>query len=306
MRALCIAALAALSVQTAHAGAWTRAPGSVYTKVAYGGATAADQFAFDGRRKPYADNVDGASFFDRSMYLYGEMGLARGVALVVGGSFKRVFTTDEAFRYERTGFGDARLGLTFDVERFFGDFMPGALALNVWAEGPTGYVRNTIPAPGQGNLDLAATLDWGTSFGRRAYLQVAAGYRVRTSVYSLSRTLPCQPGAQQGCMAPLSPTLGDEALLRAEVGGEWFPWVFGSIISEAGVSIDAPRIGFSVTQPVPTHRRVVKLGVGGAFRPRPWLALEAQAFTTPWGQNTIASIDAFIGLSSEFALWSAE
>lgn len=305
-RALLCAVASTLLPASVWAGAWTRAPGSAYAKLAYGGATAADQFAFDGQRKPYADNVDGPAFFDRSVYAYAELGLVDGVTGVFGLAFKRVFVTDEAFRYEREGLGDFRLGVALDVERWVGDRLPGVLALNVWAEGPTGYVRNTIPAPGQGNLDVAASLDWGLSLGQNGYVQMAAGYRHRSSWYGLSTTLACQPGVNQGCIAPAEPTLGDEFLGRLEVGGKWLPGVWGNAIGELGMSVDAPRIGFSVAQPVPTHRRMLKLGVGIAIRPWRSLGLEGQIFTTPWGQNTIVSIDAFVGIGGEFDLWAAK
>ncbi len=296
-----IALAALLLPATALAGAWTRPVGNVYAKLAYGASTAADQYTFDGRRKPYADNVEGASFFDRSAYAYAEGGALDGLTVIGGLSYKRVFVVDEAFRYERTRLGDARLGLRADLGRWLA--LPWGLA---WAaelrlDLPTGYVRNTVPAPGAGNVD--GSLSIGVGLGRAAfYAQGGLGLRVRTPWYGLSGTVACNPGVHRGCVPAETADPGDELLARVEAG--WTPWSWLAVqaLAEATLSFEAPATGFSVSQPTPTHRRVLKAGAGLMLRPIRALAFEAQVFVTPWGQNTVDSLDVFLGLSSEFDL----
>ena len=73
--ALAAALVALAGPGSARAQAWTQAPGHVYLKLAYGSATAGEQYSFDGRAKLYADDVYAPAFFDRSVYLYTEAGL---------------------------------------------------------------------------------------------------------------------------------------------------------------------------------------------------------------------------------------
>lgn len=301
MTAALVGAAVLLAPTPCLAGAWTRAPGNVYAKLAYGSSTAADQYTFDGRVKPYADNVDGASFFDRSVYIYAEGGLAEGFTLVIGGSYKRVFVLDEVFRYERTRLADARLGLRVDLGQWL--TLPGGLAWSVegWAEGPTGYVRNTIPAPGAGNLDLGLMLEIGRGWSQ-FYAQGGIGLRARTGWHGLSRTIPCSPGIHRGCVPAEEPDPGDEGILRVEVGWVPAPWLVVLASTEATLSFVEPQTGFSVDQPTPTHRRLVKSGVGLMLRPWKALSFESQLYVTPWGQNAVDSFDLFLGLSTEFDL----
>lgn len=298
---LALALIASLPAPAAAVGAWTRPIGNVYAKLAYGAATAADQYTFDGRRKPYADNVDGAAFFDRSVYAYAEGGIIDGLTGIVGLAWKRVYVVDEAFRYERTRLGDLRLGVRHDLGRWLA--LPDGLtwAVNAWVEAPTGYVRNTIPAPGAGNVDLALTVDVG--IGRSAfYAQAGLGARVRTGWYGLSGAVACSPGVHRGCTPAETPDLGDELLARVEIGATPFDWLIVQLLADATVSFEEPAIGFSVSQPTPTHRRLIKTGAGLMLRPWRFIALEAQVFATPWGQNAVDSIDLFLGLSTELDL----
>lgn len=300
-RALCVALLLTPALAAAQ-GAWTRPVGDVYAKVAYGSATAADQYTFDGRRKPYADNVEGAAFWDRSVYMYAEGGVAEGLTAIAGLAYKRVFVVDEAFRYERARLGDLRLGVRYDLGHWW--VPPGELAwaVNGWVEAPTGYVRNTIPAPGAGNVDVGLSVDAGKGFGLW-YAQGGLGLRIRTPWYGLSGTIACSPQVHRGCVPAEESDLGDELLARAEVGLTPWSWLIVQGLVEATVSLVEPETGFSVSQPTPTHRRYIKTGGGVMLRPWRFAALEVQAFVTPWGQNAVDSVDLFVGLSSEVGVW---
>ncbi len=301
---LLTALLALLYAASAQAQAWTQSPGHTYVKLSYGAATAGEQYTFDGRRKPFADNVETAAFFDRSAYLYTELGLLPQLTVVGALSYRRIFARDEAWSYASGSIGDLELGLRYTPD-FVRDFMPsgGAMAVNLQGKLPTFYVRNQLPAAGTGQVDLTLTLDYGQSlFGGIAYAQVGAGVKVKTPWYGLSRAVPCAPG-DTGCNADERPDLADAWVGKAELGVR--PWqpILLQLLGQATVSIEPPDVGFAVGQTVPTHERVVKTGVGLQIEPIKHLALSGQAYVTPWGRSTSRSVDIFFGISSEFDLW---
>ncbi len=292
----------------AHGQAWTQSEGHTYLKVAYGAATASEQYAFDGQLKLYADDVYAPAFFDRSVYLYGEVGLTDRLTLVAAMPYKRVIVRDLGFRYETAALGDLELGARWSLLPWLA-WLPesAAAAVNVRATLPTFYTRNLLPAPGRGQVDLAATVDYGQGFGLgflgAAYAQVGAGYRMHTPWYGLSNAAACQPGQDRGCTVDQQSDPGDEIVARAELGARpWSPLLLQGL-SEAVVSLRAPSVGFSASEPAPTSQRYLKVGVGVEVTPLPHIALSAQAFATPWGRNTVRSVDLFVGLSTDFSLW---
>ena len=300
--ALAAALVALAGPGSARAQAWTQAPGHVYLKLAYGSATAGEQYSFDGRAKLYADDVYAPAFFDRSVYLYTEAGLLPHLTASLALPYKRVIVRDSAFRYAVASLGDLEVGLRQSLVPL--GFVPasGALALNLKASLPTGYARNTVPAPGAGQVDVAASLDYGQGFGGWGYGQVGLGYRVRTPWYGLSTAVPCQPGQDRGCTADEQPDHGDEVVARAELG--WRPWrpLLLQATTSAVVSVDAPAVGFAVGQTTPTRQRYLKAGAGVLVEPVAHLGLSAQVQITPWGRNTVKSVDYFFGMSTDFDL----
>src|SRR5690606_25409339 len=144
------------STSSAEAQAWTKPPGEAYLKLSYGAATASEQYTFDGRRKEYADNVDDYAFFDRSLYLYYELGLTDQFTLVASLPYKRVIVRDAAFRYQTSAFGDLQLGLRTDLSRYvFPENSGNALGANLNLSLPTFYYRNIAPSPGAGQVDAS-------------------------------------------------------------------------------------------------------------------------------------------------------
>lgn len=292
-----------LWAQQAAAQAWTQPAGGAYVKLAYGASTAAEQYGFDGQRKLYADDVYEPAFWDRSVYLYSELGLTSDLTLVVGVPYKRLVVRDDSFRYDNGGLGDLDLGARWAVAPLRA-FLPGgsALAVNARLGLPTGYVRNQTPALGAGNVDATLTLDYGHGWSW-AYAQVGAGYRVRTPFYGLSTATACQPGQSVGCVVDAQPDLGDEWIARAELGARPFGPVLLQALASAVFSREAPVVGFSVGEPSPTRQRYAKVGAGVYVDVWDHLGLSAQGFVTPWGQNTVNSIDLFVGVSTDFPVW---
>lgn len=288
----------------ALAQAWTQPPGHVYLKLAYGAATAGEQYGFDGRVKLYADDVYDSAFFDRSFYLYSEIGVVDHFTVVAALPYKRVVVRDSAFRYESASIGDLELAGRLSLKPWLG-FLPeaGAAALNLKVSLPTGYDRNLIPAAGAGQVNVTASLDYGQGFLGAFYAQGGVGYRLRTSWYALSQAVPCQPGQDRDCVVDEQPDYADEVLLHAEAG--YRPWqpLLLQVLGEMVLSAQAPEVGFAVGETTPTRQRYLKTGAGLIVEPLPHLGFSAHAFVTPWGQNTVRSVDLFFGISTDFNLW---
>ncbi len=300
---LCAVCCATVVLSAAGQGAWSRAAGSAYLKISYGASTAADQFTFDGRTKPYADAVDDYSFFDRSAYLYAETGLSDRTTLIVSVPFKRIVVRDAAFRYQTYGFGTAGLGARIDLGPELQLGANDAFALNLAAGLPLGYTRNYAPSAGAGQIDASAILSYGRSFyPAPAYLQFGFGYRYRSSVYALSQSVTCNEGSDLFCVADNKPSYSDELLIHAETGVTISNFLFVQALANVVWSTDAPVTGFSVTNPIPTEQRYVKVGGGLAALLPGNTSLSAQAFVTPYGQNTVRSIDIFLGIDHRFSI----
>ena len=284
-----------------HAQAWTQPEGHTYLKLSYGTGTATEQYAFDGRRKLYSDHVYSNAWFDRSVYLYSEVGLARNLTFVGALAYKHGVVVDEAFSYRGGSLGDVEAGLRWSP---ISQWLPSgsSASLNTRLTLPTGYARNQMPAPGQGNVDVTTTLDYGHGFNAWLYAQGGVGVRARTPFYGLSTTVACEVGRDRGCVPPDEADPGDEALLHAEVGVRpWSPLLV-QLLGNAVWSFGEPSI-YRADASVPTSRRYIKAGVGLLVEPMDHLGVSATVMATPWGQNTVRSLDVFLGLSTDFQAW---
>ncbi len=287
----------------APAQAWTQSPGTAYVKVSYGASTASDQFSFDGSRKPYADNVSENAFFDRSFFLYSSVGLLKGTTLVISVPYKRLIIRDSAFRYRTFGVGSAIIGVRHDVGNYLGmTNSPNAMSVTTSASLPLGYTRNYTPSTGAGQIDLSAEIAVGRSlYPLPMYAQASAGYRYRSDWYQLSTATACQEGVDINCIADRKPDFNDELTYSAEVGASFSNRVLVQALANGVWSTRAPVTGFSVTNPLPTRQRYVKVGGGVTVRTVDKLSVGAQVFYTPAGKNSIQSIDIFLGLDYTFS-----
>lgn len=290
--------LALLLPGRASAQAWTQGRGHAYVKLSHSRTTAAEQYGFDGFRKPFADDVAGDAFFDRSVYFYGEYGLTGGLTLVGLVPYKHLTTRDAAFEYTTGGLGSVGLGLRLSLRPLLG-WSQGrhAAALNMLLTLPTGYTRNYAPAIGTGQADAQGLLAYGVSFyPLPLYAQAGAGFRHRSGLYGLSRAVACQEGRDLHCTADARPHYGDEWLWAAEVGATLGGRVLVQALAQGVRSVQPPEVGFTPTSPLPTRQRYLKLGGGLTAYPHPRLGLSVQVFTTPAGRNTVRSTDVFVGL----------
>ncbi|MBS1913606.1 MAG: hypothetical protein JST22_16585 [Bacteroidetes bacterium] len=284
---------------TMHAQSWPQESGRAYIKLSYGSSTASQQYTFDGREKDYADNVSGNSFFDRSIYAYGELGLTNNVTLLAGLPYKRVIVRDAAYRYQTYAFGSAQVGARVGLKPLLGlDEAPlDALAANVMLTIPTGYTRNYLPSAGAGQVDGEMYLSYGRSFYPiDAYAQAGIGYRYRSTIYTFSHAVPCQDGVSKDCFADTQPEYGDEFTFGLDGGYTFKKIVFASLMLRGDWALKAPTVGFSVANPIPTRQRFIKAGGSIAVFPFDGISVNAQLLFTPYGLNTVKSVDLFLGI----------
>ena len=65
-------------------------------------------------------------------------------------------------------------------------------------------------------------------------------------------------------------------------------------------SLKGPETGFTVTNPVPTRQRFVKVGFGSAVMLPAGITTNVQGFYTIAGQNSVRSFDLFLGVDVKF------
>ena len=179
----------------AHAGPWTRSPGSGYQKLSQG------VYVAEGFRDASGRFVDDSTYVGHSTALYAELGLVKYIHaqlylpfIVATNAFDRDSSTRLALPCEqgfvtdtmRRGFGDAQLGIQFDPNLLP---LPHAIRL----EGkfplydvtePDGRCGDLFPQPGDGQVDATLWASIGRSFLKGdvfAFLEL--GHRERTDLY---------------------------------------------------------------------------------------------------------------------------
>lgn len=290
--------LPALATVDLGAQAWTRDTGEVSLKLSYGSGTASEQFSFDGNRKPYADNVEENSYFDRSLYLYTEVGVTPDLTLVASLPYKRIVLRDAAFRYRTFAFGDLGVAGRYSLSELIGfTGGPNAAAATVGVSIPLGYTRNYTPSVGAGQMNLEGHLSYGRSFyPLPAYLQTSLGYRHRSAIFATSTAVDCAEGIDRDCVEDRRPVFGDELIGSFETGVTlWQRLLLQSFVNTTW-SVREPVTGFTVANPVPTHQRFVRVGGGLALLLPAGITLSSQAFQTVAGQSSLRSFELFFAL----------
>ena len=290
------------NLSQAFAQAWTKEEGKLYSKISYGTSTASEQYTFDGRQKEYADNVSDNAFFDRSIYLYGELGLTPDLTLVGGLPFKRVIVRDAAFRYRTFAFGNAQIGARYTLNNLLGTAGTSeSFAANLALSLPLGYTRNLTPSVGSGQIDAEFNTSWGHSFYPfPAYAQAGLGYRYRSSIYALSTATDCQEGIDKNCFADSRPVYTDDLLGGIEAGVTISNRVLLQGLARVNWSLKEPDVGFTVSNPIPTRQRFLKVGMGIGVAVWQGIGVSGQMFFTPTGLNTVNSTDLFLGIDYTF------
>ncbi len=299
----CLLSLNHVLSNSARAQAWTQEAGSVYTKLFYGESAATDQYAFDGTLKPFSENVSGDAYKDQALYLYAEVGLTNSFSFFITVPYKRITVLDSSFRYRTTAVGSTSGGFTLSLKRLLGwQESRNALSISALGSVPTGYTRNYAPSAGTGQLDAGLLLSYGRSFyPSPAYFQISGGYEYRSELYGFSVGRDCQVGQDLDCVLDARPAFDDQFLYSAELGVD----VAGRVLIHALVggiwSVQPPETGFTVYNPYPSRQRYVKTGAGMRLRLGS-VGLSGQMRFTPYGNNTVKSVDYFVGIDISFSV----
>jgi len=282
----------------AHAQAWTQPKHHGYFKLTYGQSAAAEQYTTGGDLQPYARNVEGDAFLDRSYYLYAEFGLTDQATLVALLPYKQLTVRDGTRAHTTRAPGSAQLGLRVDLKPSYkARGTPHAVAAQFLLTLPTGYARNRTPAAGPGQVDVQGTLHYGASlWPLPAYTQVGLGLRLRSGLYALSHAVDCDPHLGVDCLPDQQPVYDEEWLFSGEIGASAGRWALVQILAFGVWSNQAPVLDFDPANPIPTRQRYLKAGAGLTLYPVPAVGLSVQYFTTPAGRNTVRSSDWFWGL----------
>ena len=295
------------------AQAWTQEPGRVYLKITQGFASASERYDAAGEIVPYDSTVSGTPFRDRSLYLYGEVGLAPSLTLYGMLPYKRLLIRDGGFspevEREASDLGSATLGLRIGLEEAVGLDERSALAVNVGFGIPLGYRRNVAPAVGPGQVDLQARVAYGRSFWPRpAYAQVGLGYRYRTAVFDLSRVVPCPPSQPDDAPEVCVPAGGsevaysDELLATLEAGYTLFDRLLVQGLVDVVWSVETPEPVASALGVQPEafpQQRYVRTGLGATLTVFDDTGLSVQVFSAPYARNALRAVEIFVGVETK-------
>lgn len=165
-----------LLVTAAHAGAWIRDPGAVYSKVGVG--------HFAGQESGGAAVELG--YRDLQASFYGEVGLPAALQLSTYVPYVLAQNRDEVRGYLAASPGDAELQLARRLTKgkvnssvtLGGRFPLYPDRSEERAEAFAGWA-DRFPEPGDGTVDLDLKVEAGASLGRGVWTQGGAGYRHR-------------------------------------------------------------------------------------------------------------------------------
>lgn len=281
-----------------HAQAWTQPAGSAYLKVAHGRTSVSEQYDVNGNVAPFSEDVDGDAFFDRSVYLYGEVGLLSGLTLVGMVPIKNISVMQDSERLQTVGVGDVELRARVDLLPLLG---PGdeatALAFSIGARLPSGYTRNISPSVGSGQTDLQVGLALGRSFSPvPVYAQAGVSFVNRLSMYGLSRAIDCTSDSDIPCGTDVQADFDNEWVYRFEAGVSVGTRTLIQLLSEGRRSVNEPEEQFEVLNPIPTRSRFFKIGSGITVSPTEAVGISVQMFRAVSGRNTLRSTEVFVGV----------
>lgn len=290
--------LALLIPLDALAQAWTQPAGHAYLKVAHGRTSVSDQYTVTGDVAPFTEDVEGDAFFDRSIYLYGEVGLLPGLTLVSMLPVKNISVEQDSARLQTVGLGDIEIRARIDLRPLLGPLDEStAIALSMGTRLPSGYTRNLSPSVGAGQTNLQVGLSLGHAFHPvPIYMQGNVTFVNRLSMYGLSRAIECTTDTDIPCSEDIQPDFDDEWIYRFETGISIGSSVLVQALAEGKRSLNKPDEQFEALNPIPTRSRFLKLGSGVTVSPTESIGLSVQLFRTVAGRNTLRSTEIFLGV----------
>ncbi len=261
----------------AFAGAWTKELGEVYAKAS------GDLYATGHYVSPEAET--GGGYVGQQYGAYAEVGVLPGWRGQVTASLPFVVGThhavyadpfgEEQLRATTARLGDLRVGAQVALHRRW----PLALAVDAkvptYANGRVGQVypryQDLFPKPGDGQVDLAATLLAGASPWSGGFAELGVGYLHRTEWF-------------RGWETDIA--LADGARFLAKVGHRSGP-VLGLVGAEGVWSPD----------PTPWTRSAVGLWASAMVDVAEGVALEPRVYGEPWVENASRGAGGGLGVS---------
>jgi hypothetical protein len=283
-----IAAAFLLLPLRAVAGGWVQELGKIYAKIAYGSSSANTVYRFDGETKFPTDNppfiVRDYPIADRGIYFYAEYGLTEDLTLIGNTALKRVVITSPAERKQTQGWGDIGIAAKYRVAEFGQQVVSATLGVSM----PTGYSRDLTPPLGSGNMNIELAGSYGISLHPLpAYATGTIGYRLRPSIFPSKLNDPSRP---------FDPNYSDQVFADLEAGYTFFDRVLVHGVARAVFSTRTDNNDFDVEHP-PETERYIKLGGGAIVTVYDGIALNADAFVTPYGRKATNSFDLVLGIS---------
>ena len=280
------------------AQAWTQPPGSAYLKVAHGRTAVSEQFDVNGDVAPFSETVVGDAFFDRSIYLYAEVGVIAGITAVGMIPIKNISVEQEDGRLQTVGVGDVELRARLDLRPLVGIADDAtALAFSAGARLPSGYTRNLSPSVGSGQTDLQLGLALGRSFHPvPVYAQTGISFVNRLSMFGLSRAIDCTDVNDLACVDDVLPEFDNEWVYSVEVGVSIGSRLLLQLLASGTRSVNEPTEQFQEVNPIATRKRFFKVGSGVTLSITESVGTSLQIFRTTAGRNTIRSTDVFVGV----------
>jgi hypothetical protein len=311
MRCLPCVVLALLLPSAGGAQAWVPEAERAYVRLAQGFASAEERFDAEGRVVPY-NATTGETVRDRSLYLYAEVGLGRGLGLVGSFPYRRVTLTDPSppppVEHRAFGWGTAVLGARYDLGAALGLPPDGAdaLALTVAAGLPLGYTRNLRPAVGTGQVDVQLALDLGRSLWPfPGYVQGRLGYRRRTGLYALSTATPCERDVDpdgRACLpdAEARRDYGDEFVFGGEAGVQGGPFLLQVLLDGTWSATRPESEPVGAPPEAFVRQRLLRAGAGVAVYGPAGVGLGVQVFAPAHAQNALKATEWVVGLEKRF------
>ncbi|MBA2664534.1 MAG: hypothetical protein H0U74_19760 [Bradymonadaceae bacterium] len=259
----------ATQVPTASAGPWTKSSGEFYVKFGE------SFYMADAFRNADGELVAGTDYFSATTYLYGEFGLMNG--LHIHGYLPFVVAQNQLGGevYSDRGFGDAMLGIQASPLKLA---FPTAVRLDakipLYSGDISGPNALQTPARGDAQLDLTAWLSAGAGFNTIPLFFFAdVGYQHRTSL-TLSDT----------ARGPFS----DGLVFAAQAGY----WLFDD---RAIISLNTS--GLMALQEDTVSKSYVTVGPSLFIPLNHFIAMEADAYWTPYSRNSAAGWSFGLGVS---------
>ena len=301
---------AAGPAQAFNSSAWTRPQNQLYTLLSYGSILAGEQFGIGGRTSVFVQGRDEDTLFvDESFYSLIEFGATDWLTLHLELPYKRVLVRIPNFDVSTRAFGNLYAGLRLGIFELLEVDVPVVWSIELGGFFPTGYTRNFAPSVGAGNIDfdLKTAVGYGFSIAGvlPSYTQLGFGFRARSTAFALSSAIEACNPFDNNCVQDVRPVYGDEFMFLGEWGLTPFDGALLAFAKVMGnVSLQAPEVGFTAANPIPTRQRYLKVGGGGMVYPLRFfdvpyaenVGLMAQYYSTVWGENVPKTDDLFFGI----------